>query len=961
MSDTIVDAGGNPRRGVVTFILTQQAASSATGIVPKGAGVSATLDAQGRFTVDLLPSTNLSPESYYQVWLADAATRGRESLGVYAIPAQTTTVALAGRRVVDSVASRYTFAAAADVARIANDQSGATFQSLFQSQFEQGGQNGSLLKLSNGKFANSRISETNTATNVTGNLTASGTITAPYIVGNGQGITGLTGATGGVSNSGSTTIAADTNTDGVGKVSVQTAGVERLGVEANGTVNVTGALTVGGAPVAGSQTFSSDYFGLKGDGRELSNGSIVQGSTTITVSGATTADIGKTVIIAKGGGHVVPPPNQQGAVYEYDSAHRATITNVSGSSVTISSPAPASASTALVNIHTDNTANMEVMRAFLAANPGTTVMFRPGRYCYTQRNWLDGVKDARIVAKDVQFQNVSLANTLYQIFNLFLGGPYEDFQNIASLRKRIETVRTGSRTIKLQSPSDVQFFPAGTRLYIDGFPRDLSTVQPSSRYHEYNKVKSVSSDGTITLVTPLRYAYDDRWYLLPASVLPLDRKPNTIYPNNAEYHIIDRIELDGMEFVLNPFYTNIGELDSNAPSFVPASQVQITNALNVVFNRVSVDGLVFDYCDVVQVNDSSIGIQVEADKNSNYLEFNRSFINKIVGSTGWNNIVFNDSTIQNMPFFAPVSVHFNRCRIVGGVPAEGIQGKTPTAGNYLIDEIVFRDTKFLWTGVGDTKAIVGTAVPNSYFHLQVAEILSPTSVRITDNYNGTEDALYVAPGYIATNGDNRLEITNAYAQSGTGSIIVEGVFDKAPVVGEAFRGFKTKSITLENTGWENLSEREGYPRLGSPSSQEYRNTRAQDGEVILRDFHLGLASIEIPIGGYITRIEVVVDPAWTGTGRGLANIFGFAPEGAGFPEQTFRINLNYVGDRILTKAGNTGAKDGDYLPALYTADGRPRYKESLTFFIGAENGAAVISNKSQEPHGYIKIFYDKRR
>jgi hypothetical protein len=71
---------------------------------------------------------------------------------------------------------------------------------------------------------------------VEGGLNVMGAIT-----GNGAGITGLAGATGGVSNTGSTTIGADTDANAVGKVSIQTANIERIGVEADGAIAITPA------------------------------------------------------------------------------------------------------------------------------------------------------------------------------------------------------------------------------------------------------------------------------------------------------------------------------------------------------------------------------------------------------------------------------------------------------------------------------------------------------------------------------------------------------------------------------------------------------------------------------------------------------------------------------------------------------------------------------------------------
>lgn len=197
ISDVLVDASGNPRRGTVTFILTQ-AASSPGGLVPKGAPVVAPLDSTGRFTVDLYPSTSLSPQSYYQMWYQGQS--GRESLGVYAVPASATTLTLAGLRVTNpGTVAQFTFASSADVERVMN---------------------ASLLN--NPTFNNPTITgQVQGNLSVGGNVTTTGTVTANNIIGNGAGITGLTGATGGISNTGSTTIRADSDNDTVGIIDIQ--------------------------------------------------------------------------------------------------------------------------------------------------------------------------------------------------------------------------------------------------------------------------------------------------------------------------------------------------------------------------------------------------------------------------------------------------------------------------------------------------------------------------------------------------------------------------------------------------------------------------------------------------------------------------------------------------------------------------------------------------------------------
>ncbi len=86
-------------------------------------------------------------------------------------------------------------------------------------------------------------------------LEVSGTVKATNFVGDGSGITGLTGATGGVGNSGSTTIAADTDSSGVGEIVLQTRNKTRVEITNDGSVNVNGTLTIA-ADTTGVLSFS---------------------------------------------------------------------------------------------------------------------------------------------------------------------------------------------------------------------------------------------------------------------------------------------------------------------------------------------------------------------------------------------------------------------------------------------------------------------------------------------------------------------------------------------------------------------------------------------------------------------------------------------------------------------------------------------------------------------------------
>lgn len=309
--DTLTNPDGTARQGKVTFFLNQVAASP-SGIIPAKASVSAQLNSSGGFDVSLYPSRAVSPVQFYQAWFDDAAGTS-QLLGIYDIPASTTTITLAGHKVTDAnLAAQYSFASKAEVDALTQAVAAATTAQLYPSLVA-----GKHIYWNGSTFANSIESEsgptvtvagnhvvtgsqtvTGTATvgassvtgnqavggsqTVTGAVTAArfngsaagltdlppqplpgnptfaGTVTAHDFVGNGAGLTGIASGTGGVINTGSTTIGADSDADGVGKISFQSGGVERASVEADGQFRVGGQTL--------SPPFNAKSYGAKGDG-----------------------------------------------------------------------------------------------------------------------------------------------------------------------------------------------------------------------------------------------------------------------------------------------------------------------------------------------------------------------------------------------------------------------------------------------------------------------------------------------------------------------------------------------------------------------------------------------------------------------------------------------------------------------------------------------------------------------
>lgn len=80
----------------------------------------------------------------------------------------------------------------------------------------------------------------NTGTMTIQNMNASGTVTANAFVGNCSACTGITGATGGVANTGSTTIGADTDANGSGVIDLQIGGATKFRINNDGSLSIVG-------------------------------------------------------------------------------------------------------------------------------------------------------------------------------------------------------------------------------------------------------------------------------------------------------------------------------------------------------------------------------------------------------------------------------------------------------------------------------------------------------------------------------------------------------------------------------------------------------------------------------------------------------------------------------------------------------------------------------------------------
>jgi hypothetical protein len=109
----------------------------------------------------------------------------------------------------------------------------------------------SLGGVAGGNFARRDIGN-----NFAGSQIISGSVTATTFLGDGSGLTGIASGTGGVENTGSTTIGADTDSNGVGEIALQTQNTTRVVVKNDGKVGIGTASPATLLDVSGMGSFS---------------------------------------------------------------------------------------------------------------------------------------------------------------------------------------------------------------------------------------------------------------------------------------------------------------------------------------------------------------------------------------------------------------------------------------------------------------------------------------------------------------------------------------------------------------------------------------------------------------------------------------------------------------------------------------------------------------------------------
>jgi hypothetical protein len=266
---------------------------------------------------------------------------------------------------------------------------------------------------------------------------------------------------------------------------------------------------------AGAQAINvvTDY-GAIADALILSDASITSGSFVLSSPSHVfvAGDVGKQVALYNGG-----------SSFGNGLGFHTTISSVSGGNAILA----VSPGTTVVNgpaqICTDTATQFLNARNFLLTQNPTryTLTIPPGTYCLSSNKWLKGIRNVDVSAYGANFITMT-SNAGYQIDGTAMPFGGDIFSNQGDNGFDPSTNVTGSLingaainalSVTLKTPLESCNFQVGDDVLVFGFDsQGTASYPPAPRYFEYNTVTGVDSGtGIITLLNPLKYAYNGAW------------------------------------------------------------------------------------------------------------------------------------------------------------------------------------------------------------------------------------------------------------------------------------------------------------------------------------------------------------------------------------------------------------------------------------------------------------------
>lgn len=573
----------------------------------------------------------------------------------------------------------------------------------------------------------------------------------------------------------------------------------------------------------------------------------------------------------------------------------------------------------------DETAKFEVMRQYLIANDGSTVVFRPG-VTYQHRNpkFLCGVKNVTVIAYGAKFENLGRLDAtgdspLYCA--VYLGAGSWNYQSTTAPTidgggnplvattsgYLLEDVAAGASTVTMTTTAEAANFVAGQNVLIYHGVRQAASAPPNPADWEYNVVESVNAGtGVVTLARPASHVYrktqpESTTYSITwgkARIIPLNR---------ANYNIAERITWLGGECIPS------GEAWFDGGLLVTgALSVTIRDAKMGVFGPSMVKHLHVENCQSYGLN--------EIDKMIDELTFVDCHIHDLNQSTGVRDLVLEGGSV----FGTICQVRARNVRFAGvdikSNPTSGYKtqmGHDQFPCHHLrVENCVFYP---------DAASVSGLVAGNSTSF--VADAVTATSIVVNAaNASYAQIRQNIDVGQRITVGSGAAAdvfTVTGYTFDGSGNMTILGyAMSSSPPAASATRSlWATTKVTFAGNRYVNRQV------AWQPAEfyQRAYDMRANDNEYIfdLRDASANEYSLlGIPA-------EIIVDVIRPYTGSDTTVVLDMGLSGPGVSWGGAQINVKTAGRRVIGLGSTAGAVSGDTLNSL----GNYRVASSIALYL----------------------------
>ena len=396
-------------------------------------------------------------------------------------------------------------------------------------------------------------------------------------------------------------------------------------------------------------TLRPESFGARADAVVADGGSVEAGSTTLSLPSAAfgASDLGKTIYIPGAG------KNKGTLVDTIDAV-------LSAGQARLRTAAVSGVQNQTITYGTESTAAFVALNraARQAGSAPVTVVFTKGIYLTRFNNWLAGIRQVTVEGNGASILNVNgayapAANPNANI-GLFMPSCFDNVDNgfygsqsagNIGFGSLVKSADKGATSLRTKNPADAGNFAPGTWVLLFGYDHEgINGYPPDAKYFDYAKVHSVNTtDGTIVLDRPIRYAYDENW--VDGKGKDAVSAPRLVSLDRGNFTTIERLVIRNLHFPAfagwtGPMATRVRNGRMSIFGYIEANLVGVTAQGSYAGQGKS---LTYDSCTLLY--------ECEADKEVDAFTIRHSSVYNLASAGGVNVL-----TLSGNQFTGPFSI-----------------------------------------------------------------------------------------------------------------------------------------------------------------------------------------------------------------------------------------------------------------------------------------------------------------